>query len=158
MQKTIGNELTVTYDEAFHEMSEEEIREMDLLNEAPLLSLSDPDRHMIITFGSQKLNGLSAMMLSGKDIAKRNEEAVRNAMTVPYNYQLSEFVKTDAGGKEANGFRYTYTAKNTEMTGEVLAVKNGKNIWYCNSYFRTESADECIRIFHEIIGSSQWTA
>ena len=56
----ISDELFIGCPEGFHVMSEEELKDMNFMAEGPGIAMKDPDRHILVSVGVQKLNGFSA--------------------------------------------------------------------------------------------------
>ena len=85
----------------------------------------------------KKTNGFVAKLLNTKDIVKKMEAGIRNPMQ-QYGYHLEEFLSLEAGGKNADGYRYSYTVQETGMSGESLCIKNKNTFYYIHCYYRTE--------------------
>lgn len=153
--KVLNDELCFSYHDEFREMDEAEITKLAAGGQPPQFAVTDPDRHMIITIGYRKIPGFSAMMLNEKDIAKKAEPQIAGPMK-PFGYQLEGFVSEAIGNKNAEGFRYTYTAQEIAMYGETLAAKAGKNLYYIHCYFRAALKEESLKVLGEILAASSW--
>lgn len=148
----LNNELNLTYPEGFKVMTKEELKKYKFLEEAPGFCLSNPDKHIIISFSWRQANPFVAMLAGTADIAKNMEAKIRKPMG-KYNYNLEGFITRELGGKRADGFRYLYQVNGTGMTGESLSLKSGSNFYYIHSYFRQEFREESLLALDEIFGS-----
>ena len=72
----LNNELTITYPDGFHVMDQEELGKHQYFGEAPGWSISDPDRHIMISAAWKKTNGIVAKLLNTKDIARQMEAGI----------------------------------------------------------------------------------
>ena len=156
-EKVLNQELRITYDETFHELTEEEIAKMNFLSDKPQLCLSDPERHILITAGHRQINGFSAMMLNVKDIAKKSQEQVRGAMK-NLGYTEEQIREVNIGGRKAEGFRFGYTADGIEMSGETIVLKSGRTLYYINCYYRTALKADSEPAIRQILESASWLA
>ena len=130
-KKQLNNELTLTYPSGFHVMGKEELEKHQYFGEPPAWSISDPERHMMISIAWKKTNGFVAKLLNTRDIVQKMEAGIRTPMQ-QFGYQLEGFLSLEAGGKNADGYRYSYTVQETGMTGESLCIKN-KNTFFGNN-------------------------
>lgn len=158
MKETVLNdELIISCDEGFQELTEEEISKMNFLAEKPQLCLSDPERHILISAGYKKISGFSAMMLSGRDVAKKSQEQIRRAMgNIPYSEEPLR--KISVGNRQGDGFRFEYTLQDTEMSGEFIVLKSGKTLYYISCYYRTALKEDSEAVIREILNSVVWKA
>lgn len=147
-----NDELKVGYPEGFHVMDEEELKEISILENGPLICLKDPDRHMIVTVACKKVGGFASFVLNQKDIAKKMEGFVGSAQK-EYGYRLCDFIMRNAGDRLADGFCYNYEAEGMEMYAEALTLKRGKKIFYFYLYAREELRKKSIQVWEEILAS-----
>ncbi len=68
----------------------------------------------------------------------------------------SREVPQSRDGKEAKGFRYEYEAQGIGMTGDALAIKRDKTLYYLYIYARTELREESLALWEEILNSIRW--
>lgn len=156
MQEILLNEeLRLTYPEQFHVMDEEERRQLNFYADGPGACLSDPERHLMVSIGWKKINGLAAMLISEKDIARNMEMQVRTPMQ-QREYKMQGFVSTEAGGKKAEGFNYAYSVDGKGMAAQSLVAKNKKTIYYLHFYARTETFEEGRPVWEEILRTARW--
>ena len=153
--KVLNDELCFTYHDEFREMDDAEIAKLAAGGQPPQFAVADTERHMIITVGYRSIPGFSAMMLNEKDIAKKAEPQIAKPMK-PFGYQLEGFVSEVIGNKNAEAFRYTYTAQDIAMCGETVAAKAGKNLYYIHCYYRAALKEERLKTFGEILAASSW--
>ncbi len=142
-QVVLNGRLKITYPDGFRELQYTEKAGMQFTAEPPQFCISDPERHMIVSAAYRVINGLSAALLRTEEIAAKAEEQIRSAMT-PYGYRPEGTVSLD----NMTGFRYSYTAENTAMSGETLIMKEGRTVYYIHCWYRTALQEESIRIFH----------
>ena len=152
--KVLNQEWKLTVPDGFREMDEAEREGVTYLGGAPQWTITDPERHIVVS-AAWKKSGLAALMLSSKEVAKRMEAGVRGPMAA-YGYALAGFLSEDAGGVPAEGYRYTYTTEDVGMTGESFSLKKGKTFYYLHAYYRTELAEESASVIREMLSSSEW--
>ena len=148
----VSDELFIGCPEGFHVMSEEELKGMNFMAEGPGIAMKDPDRHILVSVGVQKMNGFSALMLNQKELVKNMEKRIEQAQK-PYGYHGAEFLTRQAGPDKADGVGYEYTAQDVGMYSESFAVKKGKNVTYYHLYARSANKEESLKIWEEILGS-----
>ena len=145
--------LSLTWPEGFHVMDETERSKLRFLTVGEGAGLSDPERHMIVTLGHQRAGGFSAALLSTKDLAKNMEKQISKSMAALGCRTESRKQRT-IGGKEAHGFRYSYTVQDVGMTGETYVIKDGKEIWYLHVYMRTALLEESLPVWNEMLDAA----
>ncbi len=156
MEKTVLNsELILTCPEGFRELTKEELGQYRYYKETPGWCVKDEDRHIMLSVSWVKSFGPIAAVTNSEGVAKSMEKKVRKLMAQS-GYRLDGFIRRELGGKTADGFRYEYTAQETEMTGETFSVKNGRMFYYIYYYARTDLREESIRILEEIFDTAEW--
>ena len=153
-EAVLNEELVINIPEGFHELGVAELESINHYGNVPDWCISDPDRHMILSI-SWKKNGLAAMLLSSKDVAKKMETELKRLMAA-YNFETQGEVKEDVGGLKADGFRYSYKAQSIDMAGETLSIKKGKMFYYIHCYMREELLHESRQVLKEILKSARW--
>ena len=149
------NGLKLTFPEGFSRMDEEETKKLNFTAGGEPMVFEDKNRHIIISLGINKINAISAFILSNKDISKITEKQMRKANDT-YGYTFGGFKECFIGGRKAEGFAYSYRVGETEMTAEVYTLKANKSIYYFYFYTRTESKAENLKLFSELLSSAQW--
>lgn len=151
----LNGELTLSYPDGFHVMTEEELRKHKFFEGAPGFSIEDPDRHMILSVSWRQANPFVAMLAGTADVARNMEARIRKPMT-KFGYKSEGFLKREIGGREADGFRYSYEVQGIGMSGESLSVKNGSCFYYIHSYYRTALKEESLAVLDEIFQNAGW--
>ena len=131
---------------------------MEKLNFAypgPGTCLSDPERHMLLSFSWKNVNGLAALILSTKDLAKNMEQNIAGMMT-EYGFESTGSVRRGILGKQAAGFGYRYIAQDIRMNAESLVLKSQKTLYYFHCYFREERNNESLAIWESILSDVKW--
>ena len=150
----LNNELVFSYPEGFVKMDKEELSKGLGYNEENGFGIKDVQRHLIISIG-WKRSAFASFMLSETEAAKKAEENISRMMKT-YGYKLENLYEKSAGDEKCAGFRYTYKAQETEMTGESWCVKYNKTFYYFNFYMRTELFDESQEVLNEILDQIRW--
>ena len=150
----LSTQLKLPLPEGFHVLDEEEKSRLHFLEEGPCLCISDPERHILVAFGWKKAGGLAGLLLNTGDIAKNTEKTARRAMQ-NLGYRCLGFGKRQIAGTDADGFRYTYTAQDTEMLAESYAAKMDKEIFYFHFYARAAGEAESLSIWDALLQSVQ---
>ena len=149
------NQMTGDVPLPLHLMDEEERRTLPVAGDAEWIGLSAPEIHMIVTAGWKHLGGFAGTILSTRDIAKETEKSIRRALAA-FGYEAAGFQERRIGTQKAEGFRYTYTVRNIAMTAETWIVKTGRDLYELHFYGRTETLDECLSVWEELLASVRW--
>ena len=149
---TFNNEIKIIYPDGFHVLSEEEMKGMNFREEGPVISLKDPERHVIVNVGMKQVPGFSALMLNQKDLAKKTEEYIAKANS-GHNYRFGEFMEKNIGNDTGYGFSYSYEAQDTPMYSECFVLKKGKKVFYFYFYTRDELKDKNLMIWEEMLAN-----
>lgn len=152
----LDDKLTLSFPESFHVMDESEQGGMRFYGGSRGQCLSDPERHILISVGRKSIGGISALLVSAKDAAKRMEASIRKPMQA-YGYRLNSFLAKDVGGKQAEGFGYEYEAQGIGMYGESFVVKQDRTLYYLNLYARQERKAESMEVWSAILSSARWS-
>ena len=147
-----NDELKIGDPEGFHIMDEEEMKEMGVLDNGPVLCLKDSERHIIISVGLKKVGGFASFVLNQKDIAKKMEGYIGKAQE-KYGYRFCDFITRNVGDHPADGFCYNYKAEGIDMYAEALTWKKSKKIFYFYLYAREELRNKSIQTWEEILAS-----
>ena len=138
--------------DGFHIMDEEETSRLNILEGGSFIGLSDPGRHMIVTIGWKKTNGLLSLILKTKDIAERMEKTIGRAMKNS-GFQREGHLERIIAGSKAEGFSYYYTAQDTDMLGQSFVVKDDKTVVYFHFYARTALRKESLKVWNMLLDS-----
>ena len=149
----IFNEFELTLPEGFHEMTEDEKRSLNFWGGKDGVCISDPERHIVVSFGAKAVGFLMGKLVRETEVADRMESALSKAMN-DYGYAYEGAVERTVCGKKASGFTYTYTAKEIPMTGESLVVKSGKTLLYIHYYTRTALRDENLPVWEKLLSDT----
>ena len=150
----VNEELTMNVPEGFHIMTEEELAQLKYFDK-PMWLITDPDRHIIFTISWRK-SGLAALLLKPKEVIKKMEPQLRKVMK-PYDYRFQDYLETDMGGQQAEGFLYAYKSKEIDMCGVAFSVKKGKVFYYIYCYMREELLGKSRPVLEEIMQGAIWT-
>ena len=152
----LNSELNLKYPESFAVMTDEELKKHKFYEDAPGFCISDEGGHMVVSFSWRQANPFVVMVVGTKDVARNMEAKVRKPMS-RFGYRLEEFMMREVGGKQADGYRYSYEVQGTGMMGESLSVKSGSNFYYINSYFRAALREESLKVLDEMFGAVTWS-
>lgn len=150
-----GDALTLSYPDGFHVMDSTEKSSLQFLGDASGECLSDPERHILISIGRKPIGGISSLLVSAKDAAKKAEAGIQKSMQ-QYGYQLNGFTAKGAGGEQAEGFSYEYEAQGIGMYAESYVIKHDRTLFYLNFYARKELLSESLEVWNEILSSAKW--
>lgn len=133
---TLNDELTLVPPAGFRRMTEAECSGMTVLEDGLWVGLRDEERRIVVTAGWKDVDGLTAILLKSRDLAKNMEKQVQKAME-SMDYHLVDFADRTIAGMRASGFQYKYRAQETDMMGESYAVKRGRTVYYFHFYARS---------------------
>ena len=149
------NTLSVPCPDGFHVMTPEERRSLQYAASGEGECLRDEKRHIIVSIGWKPLGGLLNLLFSTRDAAKNMEQQIGRIMQ-PFGWQSTGKLQKQIGSKTAEGFGYTYKAKNTAMYAQSLAVKHSKTIYYLHVYVRAERKDESLAVWDALLSGMRW--
>ena len=109
----------------------------------------------IVAAGWKHLGGFAGTVLNAHDIAKETEKNIRRALAAS-EYETEGVKAYQVRAPKAEGFRYTYTVQGTAMTAETCIVKTGRDLYELHFYSRTETLDECLPVWEELLASLRW--
>lgn len=150
MNSYIDGLVKVELPEGFEELPLERLFEYSYIEGKPSAVFKDEERHIIIAVATAEVKGFLGGFAGSKDIAKGNEKKLRKPME-EYGYKLDCFYKRMVAGEKAECFRFTYTAKDTAMTGDSMCIKKGRNLIYMHAYYRTEMQKEGVQALDEFL-------
>lgn len=151
----LHDELKLYCPEGFHFMDAEERARLRFTAEGNGLSLSDPERHMLVSVACTRFGGISALVLSDRTLAKRTEADIRKQM-LPLGYLPEGFLQRRVGTKTAEGFGYTYAAQGVEMYGETCALKTRNTLYYFHLYARDALRAESLPVWEALLADAEW--
>ena len=122
---------------------------------APQFVIGWKENHLIVSVAWKKVNGFAAMLVSTKDACKNAEKAIAEAQR-PFGYQLKEFKSTTIGGEKTEGFRYTYTAQDIDMTADTFVIKRKSTFYYIYCYSRTANAETNDALWQNLLTQAEW--
>ena len=152
---TLNQVLDLSYPEGFHILDEAERSKLQFIADGPGEVLSDPDRHITMSFGWNTLNGFTALLIGTHDVAMKMKTAIASS-SAPYGYKEEQDLKRPLGGQTAEGIRFTYTAQDVPMTGESYVVKYKKTLYYFHYYTRTALWETNKPVWDSILDSVSW--
>ena len=152
---TLHGELKLPCPEGFHVMDEAERARLHFLEKGEGVCLSDPERHMLVSAAWTRFTGLSALLLRGGDVARKNEADVRKALQ-GLGYRSGGFLQRSVGGTLADGFCYAYTAQDIPMYGESFALKSVKTLYYFHLYAREALKEESLPVWEALLSGAEW--
>ena len=155
MNELLFHGMTLNYPDDFHVLDDEERKGMQTIGDGEWTGLSAPERHVIITVGWKRAGGLFGAMLNTEDMKKNTEKAIAKAMR-PYDYHKEKECGYTLDGETFKGFRYSYTAQGTKMTGETLILKKGSDHYELHFYGRTEFLEDENKLWEEVLHSLRW--
>ena len=154
---TLNSELTLAFPDGFHVLDAEERSRIRFAEEGAGICLSDPDRHIFVSVAWKEVNGFSALILNNHDLAKHMERSVKKSMR-QFGYMTGGKIRRIVGGKESEGFCYTYTAQQIRMFGESLVLRRGKTIYYFHFYVRESLKEESLPLWDSLLAAAEWVS
>ena len=150
----LNNELNFAYPDDFEVLSEDEIKEMNFIEKGEGICIRNKDKRILVSIGYKKVNGFASFILNDKDIIKKNEKIVSDAMKVN-DYQLDDFLSRNVAGQLCQGFSYDYLVNDIKMHGETVLLKLKNNLYYINSYVRDENKEKTLSIIEDMYNNSK---
>ena len=145
----VGKKMTIACPEGFHEMTDDEKGNLNILVEGDAVYMTNPEKHIILTVGCRRAGGLAALVTQ-RDLIGNVEKNVRKSMK-PYRYVFGEPFETSIAGVDSNGFDYTYVAQGIPMYGREYVMKVNNMIYYFNFYTRQSLRDESLAELNAIL-------
>ena len=148
----ISDRFKLLCPDGFRVLSKEEQAAINRLGDGESICLSNEDCHMLISIGWKAVGAFSSLFLSATALEKGMESRIRKAMQ-PYGYLKESVLTRQIAGRKAAGFRYTYTAQNTDMIGESYVFQSGRSIVYFHLYARAALRDPILSEWNELLGA-----
>lgn len=148
----ISDQLKLPCPDGFHLMSDEEKAKLNFLEEGEGFCLRDENRHMLVSIGWKKTGMLTAMLLSDISLERNMESSIRQGMQ-PYGFQQETHLNRQIAGGNAAGFRFTYTAQNTDMLSESYVLRSGHSVIYFHLYARNALREESLPVWNDLLAS-----
>ncbi len=150
-----NDKLRFAYPEGFYEMTEEELSSLNVLEEGPGSVITDPQRHIIASFGWKPMGGISFLIVNTKDVFNGMRKQILEPMTA-YGVRDGGAITRQLDGEAAEGFCYEYTAGETPMYAESYVIKHKKVLYYLHFYARAALKEESLACWNEILASAKW--
>lgn len=151
----LNGKLVITLPDGLKAMSDEETANLNFYKDRKGLCLNDPERHIMITAGFKKLNGIINMLVSEKDLNMNSEAEISKAME-PYGYHLMDLGSRMIAGSKAESYSYVYNSEGTDMFGESYVFRKGKDAYYLNLYTRAENKEENLAYWNAFLDDLKW--
>ncbi len=125
---TVNGEISVSAPEGFQLMTAEELTKLFVSGDPSRWGLWDRERHVMLIVEWKKYSRLMLALSDIKSVAKRNETLSRKAYAAN-DYELEEFVSGTIGGRQAEGYRFSFRVEDTEQGAEVRLLRQGNFIY-----------------------------
>ena len=152
MRISIENRLYMDCPEGFRQLTEEELKDMNIAPGGKVMCISDPIRHIVITVAWTQVSGLSSWLLGRREVSWNMSRQIEKKMK-KFSYYWLDDVKRTIDGQLARGVDYDYVINGINMTGESLAIKSDENLYYFHMYARKIRREESLKVFNEILDS-----
>lgn len=152
----LDNHLELSYSNSFRQLTPEERSKLHFMAEGEGVCIRDDEHHILISVGWHEINAFLGFLFNDKDLAENMKKNIRK-MSSPYHFRDEEDIKTDLGGKTAEGIRYRYDAENIEMISESYVLKMNKTIYYFHFYTRAALFMNNKEIWDDILKTVRWT-
>ena len=153
--RIVHDELKLFCPDGFHFMDADERARLRFLGADSGVSLSDPERHMLVSIGWTRFVGVSALLFNDHALAKKTEADIRKGM-LSLGYQSGGFLQRSVGGRIMEGFAYTYTAQGIAMYGETCALKTPQTLYYFQLYARDALREESLPVWEALLADAEW--
>lgn len=153
--ESISNELSASYPDSFHVMSEEEIKQHCYYQQAPQWSIYDEQQHVLISVAYKKSNFLINKLTNTESLTK-NMEGVLAKQLAGNDFQYDKFTNRDIDGITAYGVEYDYTVQELGMHACSYILNSKKNLYYIHAYVRQENKEESLKTVNEILDGFKW--
>ena len=156
MEELLLNEkLVMTLPDGLRVMNDEETAKLNFYKDRKGLCFNDPEKHLMITSGFKKLNGIINMLISEKDLNMNSEAEIGKAMK-PYGYRLIDLGSRTIAGSKAECYSYEYNSEGIDMFGESYVFKKDKDAYYLNMYTRAENKEENLACWNAFLDGLKW--
>ena len=150
METITVNELVIPCPEGFHVLDEKERSRLNFTEGGAGECMSDPQRHIFVSAGWKKIGLFSSLLLKDQDIINSMKASIGKSMS-QFGFQEGGSIKRTVGGREAEGFCYTYTTQGVAMYGETLVMKAGKTLYNFHFYAREQLKAESIPVWENLL-------
>ncbi len=151
-QDIINHELHITIPEGFHLLSEDELNQIYMDENAERWGMRNEEDHMIFVIYYHRSNPLLAALASENDIVKSTQLKLAKGME-NHGYAFNGYFSKEACGQERPGFDYEYNVGAVRQSGRILIIKK-KNVCYTVYFYtRDNLLDKNLVHFDEVINS-----
>lgn len=159
------DKLKLVLPDRFKTLSKEELLEINQnknIDRGEYFSAMDEEKKLLVLVSWMKIPFLWYCFPSfasfSSVLANTEKQNQKNIM----DYQLIKKCQFDIKNDSADGFRYSYTAENSETKGKKMIAENlyleYKNKYYCFAcYAKAEDFDEQYPVFREILKTIQFS-
>ena len=154
-QILLNNALQLSGLEQFRLMTDEETAGFRLGQSTDTVSITSPELHLLISAGWRKEGGFFSRLMGGNDYVGNMEKCYRRVFK-PYGFRMDSRPGRQIAGEMAQGVRYTYRAKETDMTGESFVLKKDDTLYYLHAYYRTSQREESLKRWNAILDTAVW--
>ncbi len=139
-KELINGTVTLEMPESFRTMSAEELRKAYQSDETNRWGARDPEGHAILTVMWKDYPLLLSRLADLKTICKKNEQLSARGYA-GHGYRCEGFFSAAAGGQPAEGYRFTYTAGETEQAAETVLFKRNRTVYSLTWVGRPENRE-----------------
>ncbi len=150
MRISIEKRIFMDCPEGFHELTDEEKKEMNFSPDEKIMAISDPARRIIIAVAWAQISPLNAFLLGRREISWNMSRQIEKKLK-KFSFVWLADVKRDISGMLARGMDYEYVANRVHMSCESLVIKSEEDLYYFHMYASKVRRDESLEIFHEIL-------
>ena len=105
-------------------------------------AMRDTGRHIIFYVRWQKYNALVLKLADSGSMIRNNEKRTAGMYEAAgSDYRLLEFFTADVGGKEAEGYRYSYHVEGILQNVDTVLVKTKNYVYNVSFYYRAENSE-----------------
>ncbi len=105
MNMKLNNHLELSFPNSFRQLTPKERSKLNFMAEGEGVCIREDEQHILISIGWHEIGAFLGFLFSDKDLAENMKKNIRK-MSSPYHFRDEEDIKTDLGGKTAEGIRY----------------------------------------------------
>lgn len=132
MEKTVINgEINVLVPDGFAVMDREELARVYKKDNDRFWGMKktgSPEEGIYVIVDWEDYNPLVLMLLSAKDIARRNEQ-IHAGVYADYGYRKGTVFERTVCGRKAAGYRFSYSVKGKDLRASSILFKHGSRVY-----------------------------
>ena len=148
----INGMLTLDIPEGFRRMSGDDLKQLFRSEEADRWGIQNKECHTVLTVMWKQYPALLSWLADLKTMARKNERMAQKGYA-GNEYSPGGFISLSAGGKEMEGYRFSYRVQGIAQSAETVLLKHKGYVYNITFIGRKEDQSANQETFRKILNS-----